>query len=373
LNSGPLPLVPIYAPIPGEGVTSGSWTMLLIYISFALFFSFFCSLLEAALLSSSRSYIETAAQKGGAAAQLMLKHKLNVERPISAILTLNTIAHTVGAAGAGAEAAGIFGNEFVGLISAIMTLLILVLTEIIPKIVGAVYWQVLMPFAAYAIQMLVIVLYPFVWVFHLLAEKLRPETEQPTITRTELSTLATIGEQEGTLEARESHILRTLLQLEDVSVSDIMTPRIVVFALRESMTVSQVIEQHRVLPYSRIPVYNDTVDNITGYVLRHDVLKEAADDRLDTPLTHLKKEIEVVVEMTSLPDALDRFIAQREQLMLVIDEFGGTAGIVTLEDAIETLLGIDILDESEAVEDMRTLTLQRIKAVNRQRLSEALS
>jgi len=318
----------------------------------------------------------------------MLKHKLNVERPISAILTLNTIAHTVGAAGAGAEAAGIFGNEFVGLISAIMTLLILVLTEIIPKIVGAVYWQVLMPFAAYAIQMLVIVLYPFVWVFHLLAEKLRPETEQPTITRTELSTLATIGEQEGTigeqegtLEARESHILRTLLQLEDVSVSDIMTPRIVVFALRESMTVSQVIEQHRVLPYSRIPVYNDTVDNITGYVLRnitgyvlrHDVLKEAADDRLDTPLTHLKKEIEVVVEMTSLPDALDRFIAQREQLMLVIDEFGGTAGIVTLEDAIETLLGIDILDESEAVEDMRTLTLQRIKAVNRQRLSEALS
>lgn len=365
----PMPIIVAAAPIPTGDMMGGSWTMLLFYVSFALTASFVCSLLEASLLSSSRSYIETKAQEGMASARLMLQHKLNVERPISAILTLNTIAHTVGAAGAGAEAAGIFGSQYVGIISAVLTLLILVLTEIIPKTLGATYWKALMPFTAYTVRGLVFILYPFVWIFQLLGERLRPEHEQPTVTRVELTTLANIGEQEGTLQARESRMLRNLLQLELVTVGDVMTPRTVVLAFPETMTAGDVLQKHHALPYSRIPVYADDIDNVTGYVLRHDILTVTADDQHHTQLKALRKEIGVITETVTLAEALERFVAEKQHIFLVIDEYGGTAGILTMEDTIETLLGIEITDESDAVEDLRALALQRVKQLNRQRLA----
>lgn len=369
----PMPIIVAAAPIPTGDMMGGSWTTLLLYIGFALVASFVCSLLEASLLSSSRSYIEAKAQEGVASAQVMLQHKLNVERPISAILTLNTIAHTVGAAGAGAEAAGIFGSQYVGVISAILTLLILVLTEIVPKTLGATYWRALMPFTAYTVRALVFVLYPFVWIFQQLGERLRPEHEEPTVTRGELTTLASIGEQEGTLRARESRMLRNLLQLEHIHVSDIMTPRTVVFALPEAMTAGEVLAKHHTLSFSRIPVYGEDIDDVTGYVLRHDILTANADDQPNTPLSALRKEISVVTETLTLAQALERFVAERQHIFLVIDEYGGTAGILTMEDAIETLLGIEITDESDAVEDLRALALQRVKQLNRQRLAAELA
>lgn len=369
----PMPIIVAAAPIPTGDVMGGSWTNLLFYVSFALTASFVCSLLEASLLSSSRSYIEAKAQEGVASAKVMLQHKLNVERPISAILTLNTIAHTVGAAGAGAEAAGIFGSQYVGIISAILTLLILVLTEIVPKTLGATYWRALMPFTAYTVRALVLVLFPFVWIFQKLGERLRPDHEEPTVTRGELTTLANIGEQEGTLQARESRMLRNLLQLELVTVSDVMTPRTVVFALPEAMTAGEVLAKHHTLSYSRIPVYGEDIDDVTGYVLRHDILTANADDQPNTPLSALRKEISVITETVPLAQALERFVAERQHIFLVIDEYGGTAGILTLEDAIETLLGIEITDESDAVEDLRALALQRVKQLNRQRLAELAS
>jgi CBS domain containing-hemolysin-like protein len=344
--------------IDGE-VAGGSWSTLLLYVSFALFTSFLCSLLEASLLSSSRSYVESRANEGSASARLLLRHKLNVESSITAILTLNTIANTLGATFAGAEAAKIFGSDAVGIISAVLTLMVLVFSEIIPKTLGAIYWQTLIPFTAYALQVMLTVLAPFVWVFRRIGDWLRPDQEQPTITRNELSALATIGEQEGTLKAHESRVLRSLLRLESVSAADVLTPRPVVLAFSETMTVGQVMEKQPALPYSRLPVYVGNMDNITGYVLRHDVLKAAAADRLDTPLTELRKPIDAVPETMRLPQVLDRFVAARAHILLVIDEFGGTAGILTLEDAIETLLGVEILDESDAHPDLRELAFQR--------------
>ncbi len=349
--------------INGE-VTGGSWSTLLLYVSFALLTSFLCSLLEASLLSSSRSYVETRAAEGSRAARLLLRHKLNVESSITAILTLNTIANTLGATFAGAEAAKIFGSDAVGLISGVLTLLVLVFSEIIPKTLGAIYWGSLIPFTAYALQVLVTVLAPFVWVFRRIGDWLRPEQEQPTITRNELSALATIGEQEGTLKAHESRMLRSLLRLETVSAADVMTPRPVVLAFSETLTVREVLEKQPALPYSRLPVYAENMDNITGYVLRHDVLKAMAADAPDTPLTALRKTIDAVPETMRLPQVLDRFVAARAHILLVIDEFGGTAGILTLEDAIETLLGIEIMDESDAHPDMRELAFQRRRLLN---------
>jgi CBS domain containing-hemolysin-like protein len=357
----PMPALFAFAPISEGDIAGGTWSALLFYIGFALVSSFICSLLEASLLSSSRTQLETMVENGSQAGKLMLKHKLNVERPISAVLTLNTIAHTVGAAGAGAQAAAIFGSQYVGIISAVLTLLILVFTEIIPKTLGAVYWRSLVPFTAYGVQALVFALYPFVWAFERLGQFMHRKTEEPTFTRQELATLATIGEQEGTLEAQESRLLKNLLQLKVLHVSDVMTPRTVVRALKANAVVQDVAQKYDVLTHSRLPIYTNDLDDSDGYVLRHDILRAVAEDRHDTPLSALKKPIGVVNETLSLEDALERFVSERKHIMLVIDEFGGVAGIITLEDAIETLLGIEILDESDTVEDMRALALQRVR------------
>jgi CBS domain containing-hemolysin-like protein len=346
-------------------IANGSWSLLLLYVGIALGFSFVCSLLEASLLSASRSHAEAQAQAGSRAGRLMLKHKLDVQRPITAILTLNTIANTFGAANAGAEAALIFGSAFLGVISAVLTLLILIFSEIIPKTLGAVYWKALMPFTAYTLQGLMLVLFPFVWAFQYLGRLLQPEALEPTVTRVELTALASIGEAEGTLAARESRVLHNLLSLEATRIGDVMTPRTVVMALPETLTVGQVVTRHGVLPHSRLPVFDDDIDAVTGYVLRHDILNATAADRHDTPLTDLRHTVGVVTEHTTLANALERFVVEREHIFLVIDEFGGTAGIITLEDAIEALLGIEILDESDAHEDMRELAIQQMRLLNR--------
>lgn len=347
------------APIIVEGEGSGSIAALLLYISLAIGISFLCSVLEAVLLSTTIAHAEMMAQSGRRSGLIMRRLRENVERPISAILTLNTIAHTAGATLAGAEAARIFGDQLVGLISAALTFMILVFSEIIPKTLGAVYWRQLTPFAAYAIQAMLFVLGPLVWGFEQLGRRLRPEDDEPTVSRTDLEVMAQIGQREGALQERENRILTNLLHLHNVKVYDIMTPRTVVMALQEDMTIAEVMAEHPNLAYSRIPVYRETLDDVTGYVLRHDIVSRAASDLDDVKLSTFRRDIHMIPETLDVARVFDEFIRTKEHIFLVLDEYGGMAGILTMEDAVESLLGIEITDESDLVTDLRQLAQQR--------------
>lgn len=362
---------PILAAGGPVGGAAGTWGGLLFYIGIALGVSFLCSVLEAILLSTTVSHIELGLERGERSAQLMQKHKTEVERPIAAILTLNTVAHTVGAAGAGAEAVAIFGDAWFGAISAILTILILVFSEIIPKTIGATYWKQLNGFAAYTIEGLVWLLFPAVWLLEKTTQLLKSDEEIPTISRLEIEAMARIGASEGALVEREDRILRNLFHLERVQVETVMTPRTVVLAFPQDKTVREVLTENKTIPYSRIPIYTESMDDCDGFVLRTDLYRTHAMGDPDTTLADLKRPISVVPETNSIASVFDRFIKKQNHILLVIDEYGGTAGVLTMEDAIETLLGIEITDESDLVADLRKIAEDRYK--NQQKLLESIS
>ena len=351
-------IIPILAVTTGVA-GAGEWSALIIYVVIALGVSFLCSIWEAAMLSTPVSHIELLVQEGSKAGIIMQGLRQNVEHPISAILTLNTIAHTVGAAGAGAEANAIFGEEFFGIITAVLTLMILVFSEIIPKTLGAVYAKPLTPFTAYSLRALMWVFKPAVFAFEFFTRSMRPSEEAPTVTRSELQVMARISAEEGGIQERENRIVANLLQLADVQVETIMTPRTVVLMFQEDRTVGEIMQAHTFLPFSRIPVYGESADDIRGYVLRHEIYKRAAADEHDVKLRVITRKLDVVPETNSVAQVLDEFIAKQDHIFLVIDEYGGTAGLITLEDTVETLLGIEILDESDRVVDLRQLAHRR--------------
>ena len=353
--------IPILAAGTGA-VGAGEWSALIFYVVIALGVSFLCSIWEAAMLSTPVSHIELLVQQGSEAGVIMQGLRQNVEHPISAILTLNTIAHTVGAAGAGAEATAIFGSEFFGIISAVLTLLILVFSEIIPKTLGAVYAKQLTPFTAYSLRALLWVFRPAVFAFEFVTRSMRPSEDAPTVTRSELQVMACISAQEGGIRERENRIVANLLQLAEVQVETIMTPRTVMVMFPEDQTVGEIMRSYPFLPFSRIPVYGESADDIKGYVLRHEIYKRAAADEIGVVLREIALELDVVPETNSVAQVLDEFIAKQDHLFLVIDEYGGTAGLITLEDTVETLLGIEILDESDAVADLRQLARRRYQS-----------
>ncbi|MCY4525930.1 MAG: hemolysin family protein [Anaerolineaceae bacterium] len=351
-----------YAATVLPGVAGeGSLPALLLYILLALGVSFVCSLCEAVLFSASRSHIEIQVQAGRRAGRLLQQQKENVDRPITAILTLNTIAHTVGAAGAGAEATLLLGNELFGVVTVVLTLMILVFSEIIPKTIGAVYWKPLSLPVAWVIQGMIVIFYPFVTAFERLTGLLTPRQKSPTVTRPELEVLAGISRGEGALEQREHAILTNLLRLGAAQISDIMTPRTVMFALQEDMTVGEVIRLQRVLPYSRMPLFSQSTDDARSFVLRNDVLMAAARDEHDRRLREMARPLHPVPVSMSVATVLDEFTARGEHMFLAFDEYGGTAGIVTMEDAIESLIGVEITDESDLVADLRQLADQRFQ------------
>lgn len=343
------------APAAVPAGAEGSVLWLTIFVSIALGVSFVCSVLEAVLLSTTSSHLELAIEKGSRGAERMRAHKehQNIDRSISAILTLNTIAHTVGATGAGAEAAAIFGSNWIGVIGAVMTLLILVVSEIIPKTIGAVYWKGLLPLSAILISMLVWVLYPIVWACQLLTDLLKPKGTEPTVTRAELEILARVGRQEGTILPRESRVVRNLLRLHEVQTSEILTPRTVVSALPADTTIEEATKE--LLRFSRVPIYTDDKDSMDRFVLRHDLLRKAAQGEGAQPVEKVARPLKAVPETTTVAQLLNLFIEKQEHIFLVVDEYGGTEGIVTMEDAIESLLGAEITDETDPVTDMREL------------------
>lgn len=332
--------------------------LLIIYVLVALGFSFFCSVAEAVLLSVTLPYIALLKAEKRPAAALLLQLKKDINKPLVAILTLNTIAHTVGAAGAGAQAAEVFGSAAVGIASAVLTLLILVVSEIIPKTLGAHYWRKLAPMTAWSLKGLVWVLWPVVWLTELLTRSLIGGKHRSTVNRVELLALAELGRQEGTLAVKESVIMQNVLRLRETSVEAAMTPRPVVFAVPAALTVAAYFEQYKKKPFSRIPVYDAERENVVGFVLRDDLLLARAKGQLQSVVGDYRREIPKIPEQADLSRAFDRFLKERVHIMLVVDEYGGFAGILTLEDVLETLLGIEIVDEFDTSEDMQLLARQ---------------
>ncbi len=327
-------------------------TLLLAYFFLALFLSFLCSLLEAVLLSTPASYSSILAKKNSSQGERLERFKENINRPLAAILTLNTFAHTLGAAGVGAQTLELYGESSVAIASGILTLLILVFSEIIPKTIGSVYWRSLIGNTTLIIEVLIFFTYPLV----LLAEYISNFGEdEATVTREEVIAMAEMGEDEGVLEEQETDIIENTLKLKDVKVKDIMTPRSVIFALKSDFTVGQVLEKHETLDFTRIPIFEGNLDVIKGMVNRYEIINRKAEDQFSTRMHEISQEVPFVNENDRIDKVLELFIKNRDHMALVKDDNDILTGLITLEDAIETILGQEIVDEHDSVVDMRDL------------------
>ncbi|ELA3112993.1 CNNM domain-containing protein [Vibrio vulnificus] len=332
--------------------------LLTIYISIAIGVSFICSVLEAVLLSISPSYIAQLRQQGHPAAAQLTKLKADIDRPLASILTLNTIAHTIGAATAGAQAAVVFGSEWLGVFSGVLTLGILVLSEIVPKTIGATYWRQLAPSAASTLRWMVWALTPFVWFSEQITKRLARNQETPKM-RDELSAMAILARESGEFAEGESKILSNLLGIQDVPVTQVMTPRPVVFRVEATMTINEFLAQHKETPFSRPLVYSEQKDNIIGFVHRLELFKLQQSGAGEKQLGSVMRPIHVIMNTLALPKAFDQMMAKRLQLSIVVDEYGTVLGLVTLEDIFEYLLGEEIIDEADKSQDMQELAYQR--------------
>lgn len=338
-------------------------TLLLIYLSLALLVSFMCSILEAVLLSSTNSYIETLSREEHGDAIDILKHlKANIDKPISSILTFNTFAHTMGAAGVGAEAQKIFGSDMQAVIAFILTLLILYVSEIVPKTIGAIYWKKLLIPSAFLIEFLIKITFPFVWISMFITNSIsKGKKHTSDFSRDEIMAVVAMGEKEGTIQQKESHLIENLLKLKNIKARDIMTPRSVVVAFPADMTVEDAIEDDRMYIHSRIPIYSDSIDNIIGVVLNQAILEESIEERDDTKLKDIVMEAHSVSENVPVSLLIDMFIKRKTHLFIVHDNYGQTEGVVTLEDVLEVMLGVEIVDEMDEVEDMQLLAKNKSK------------
>ena len=333
---------------------------LLIYLFVALGISFLCSLLEATLLSTPISYITMREEEGYAPAIRFKQYKQNSARPIAAILALNTIAHTIGAAGVGAEATIIFGSKWFGLVSIVVTLLILVFSEIIPKMIGTTRWKHLMGFTTLAIRGLVFVMYPIVMAVEIITRLFSPkEQDEAIVSREEVSAMANVAEKEEELDEDENQMIQNIIKMDDIPVENVMTPRVVAQIAPESMTVRAFYRNKAFAPHSRIPVYADSDEYISGYILRSEVLQLLAEDKFDRTLSSIRRDISLYHQEAPVGEVWDSMRKGDEQISCIIDDYGCFQGIVSLEDLIETILGSEIIDEKDTVADMQQLARQR--------------
>jgi len=335
-------------------------TLLFIYLGIAIGISFICSILEAVLLSITPSYVEKILTDRPRAGKQLNMVKEQLDESLSSILILNTFAHTMGAAGVGAQALTVFGPKWETLIAILLTLVILFFSEIIPKTLGATYWQKLAIPSSYVIQLFVKLVYPLVWISTRLT-KLFSNNKGNEITREEIIALASLGHKGGTLIKQENAYLSNILRLREIRTEEILTPRTVVHMFDESTTVSDALNDPKTPGFSRLPIYHETSDNITGKVIKHDLFQAERNGSGDNPLSDYAKRIYRVSEKLPVQQLLDLFIKKRAHMFLVEDEYGQTAGIVTLEDAIETLIGREIVDESDSIEDMQELAKNKYR------------
>ena len=291
----------------------------------------------------------------------MTKLKQNVDKPLSAILSLNTIAHTVGATGVGAQAIKVFGDVYFGLVSAIFTVLILIFTEIIPKSIGARFWKELIGFAGRGTQVMIVITYPIVIVSAYISRLFATDKIEQTTSREEISALANIGTEEGILEEKENRILQNLIQLKRIKVSEIMTPRTVVSVADEQISLENFLQNKDYQRFSRIPIFAEKEGNITGYIFRPTVFEKPTEDLNKLQIKDIKREMAVVPETMPVFNVWEILLEKKEHIALIVDEYGEMDGIVTMEDIIETLLGIEIVDEKDTVADMQQYARERWK------------
>lgn len=327
---------------------------LLLYLFIALFFSFLCSVLEAVLLSITPSYIGGKIKEGKKLGYTLKNFKDNIDLPLAAILTLNTTAHTIGAAGVGAQAQKIWGNEYLSIVSAVLTLLILIVSEIIPKTLGANFWKSLAPFAATMLKILIYSpLYPFIILSKAITNFLSKSDNKSILNRTEFQAMAEKGIQEGLFEEEESTILLNLMKFNKILVKSIMTPRTIMLTASEDITIEDFYNNIREIKVSRIPVYKDHIDNITGFVLKDELLQNIINNAGNNSLRTIRREIFVVSEQMPIIKLFYKLINQKIHIAIVVGEYGETSGLVTIEDIIETLIGIEIMDEQDDIADMQ--------------------
>ena len=333
--------------------------LLLAFLAGTLLISFLCSILESVLMSTPISYISMMKDKGFKPAETFYKYKMDTDRPLAAILSLNTIANTIGAAGVGRQATILFGSTWFGLISAITTILILIFAEIIPKTIGTSYWKHLMGFAARTISILIILMYPLVIMIRAISKWLTPKEEESTVSREEISAMSNIGVREGVIDSDENKVIQNIMKLDNVKACDVMTPRIVAMTAQENMSLKNFYKNETYLHFSRIPVYGDSPEYITGYILLSDALEGLADDEFDKRLVELKRPISFFTEEDSCGHIWEELLKKHEQIGLIIDEYGCFQGIITLEDIIETILGLEIIDENDQATDMQQFARER--------------
>jgi CBS domain containing-hemolysin-like protein len=341
------------------------YTLLIIFFLVSIIFSFLCSIWEAVLLSITPSFAAIKRQEGGEVGRTLDEFKANIDRPLAAILTLNTIAHTVGAIGVGAQATSIWGASIIStaVVPVVVTLAILILSEIIPKTIGANYWRELASFTVVSLKFILKVLAPLVFISQLITKALKKDKQASVFSRADFTAMAELGSQEGVFDEGESELLKSFLRFDSILAKDVMTPRTVVVAADEKTPILDFHRAHPNLRFSRIPVYADSLDVVTGYVLKDQMLNRLVDQLAasggqttsQSQMQSLRRDIIVVHEQEPIPQLFNDLREKREHIALVVDEFGGMAGIVTLEDVLETLLGMEIVDESDKTVDMQAL------------------
>ncbi len=334
--------------------------LLLLYLFGALSISFLCSILEAVLLSAPMSYVSMLEKEGRKGAALLKKYKQDIDKPIAAILSLNTISHTVGAAGVGAQSEAVFGSEFFAITSAVLTLLILVFSEIIPKTIGAAYWRQMAIPCSRIIHVLVVITYPLVLMSEAITHFFSSKKQQASVSREEVSAMVTVGAEEGVFEKKENRMIQNLLKLDDICARDIMTPSSVAEIAEESMTLREFYHNEAFRQFSRIPVYNDENDDyIKGYVLRQTILEKLSEDKFDLRLSDIMRPVLTFSETEDVAHVWEKLLAKKEHISIIIDEYGCFRGIVTMEDVIETMLGTEIVDEKDTVTDMQEFAREK--------------
>ena len=335
-------------------------TLLLIFLLGAMTISFMCSILEATLMSTPLSYVNMREDEGYKPATRFKRYKTDNARPIAAILSLNTIANTIGAAGVGAQATQLFGSQWFGLVSAITTIWILVFAEIIHKTIGTRYWKRLMRFTTNTLRLIIVLLFPIVWVVEKLSKTIADDDDdEAAVSREEVAAMADMAEDEEVIDEDENKIIQNVIKLDDVKAEDVMTPTTVAAIAPERMTLKQFYKDKRYSHFSRIPVWSESDEYITGYILRSEALELLTEDKFNMTLGDIRRDIVMYKEQMPVSEIWDSMLSNKQHIACVIDEYGSFQGIITLEDIIETIVGLEIMDERDDVADLRQLALDR--------------
>ena len=337
-------------------------TLLFTYLSLALAVSFLCSIAESVLFSVTLSFVKAKEAQGSKRAKLLKQIKENIDRPISSILSFNTVANTVGAAGVGVQATKIWGEAYFGLVSAALTVTVLLVCEILPKSIGARYWRKLAIPVAIVVNVMIYLMFPVVWMSKGITRLVSGNRPLEKVSREEISALTDIGLEEGVFVERESKTIKNLIRSRYVKANEIMTPRTVVVTIEENMPLSEFFDDPEVSRFSRFPVYDKNPDNITGYVLKYDITDRLSKGNTDLLIRDIRRPVEICYENITVPKLFDILFQKKEQIAVLIDEYGGMSGIVTLEDIIETIFGLEIIDERDAQADMQQLAKDRWRA-----------